>query len=133
MAIPKGKVLRLTAICLGIRTQLDLHASNSQHHGARKQGASTHSWLLPFQNVSNFHKKKSFKFSIAERVGEFCVKVKPAISSSTNPGLWSEECVKITKHCTWGGNCFWGEEESPYQATCHISPKMTSVLLHSPM
>lgn len=51
-----------------------------------------------YTNVINFHKKKSFNFSVAERVGEFCVKVKPAISSSTNPGLWLEKCVKITQH-----------------------------------
>ncbi|KAM6158603.1 interleukin-10 receptor subunit alpha [Rhynchocyon petersi] len=44
-------------------------------------------------------KQENFTFPISGEVGEFCVKVKPSISSRTNKGVWSKEvCIILTTH-----------------------------------
>ncbi|XP_076968894.1 interleukin-10 receptor subunit alpha [Tamandua tetradactyla] len=43
-------------------------------------------------------KHETFSLPIPGEVGEFCVKVKPSVSSRINKGLWSqEECITLTQ------------------------------------
>ncbi|XP_054989222.1 interleukin-10 receptor subunit alpha isoform X2 [Sorex araneus] len=52
----------------------------------------------PNMYIEKTVKKESFRLPMNGEVGEFCVKVKPSISSRVNPGLWSsEECVVLAQ------------------------------------
>uniref|UniRef100_U3FRQ1 Interleukin-10 receptor subunit alpha n=1 Tax=Callithrix jacchus TaxID=9483 RepID=U3FRQ1_CALJA len=52
-------------------------------------------------NFTFTHEKlrhENFSLQTSGEVGEFCIKVKPSISSRTNKGMWSkEECVSLTR------------------------------------
>ncbi|XP_055963648.1 interleukin-10 receptor subunit alpha isoform X2 [Sorex fumeus] len=52
----------------------------------------------PNTYIEKTEQKEIFRLAMNGEVGEFCVKVKPSISSRVNPGLWSpEECVVLVQ------------------------------------
>jgi len=55
-------------------------------------------------------KHENFSLSPPGDLGEFCVKVKPSVSSRLNKGVWSkEECVVLTQQCESAvGAAVWG-------------------------
>lgn len=56
--------------------------------------------LFSFQFTNKKVKHENFNFSVPGEVGEFCVKVKPSVSSRVNKGIWSkEECIVLSWQC----------------------------------
>lgn len=75
--------------------------------------------LFLFQFTEVKVKHENFSLSPPGELGEFCVKVKPSLSSRMNKGLWSkEECIVLTRQCeslvgaaVWGSG---GRQEGPH-------------------
>lgn len=56
--------------------------------------------LFPFQPTNKKVKHENFSFPTNGEFGEFCVRVKPAVGSRLNKGMWSEEvCLLLTWQC----------------------------------
>lgn len=68
--------------------------------------------LFLFQFTEVKVKHENFSFLPPGELGEFCVKVKPSLSSRLNKGLWSkEECIVLTRQCeSLVGAALWGRE-----------------------
>lgn len=58
------------------------------------------SMLFLFQFTKEKVKHENFSLLPPGELGEFCVKVKPSVSSRMNKGVWSkEECIVLTRQC----------------------------------
>lgn len=67
--------------------------------------------LFLFQFTKEKVKHENFSLSPPGELGQFCVKVKPSVSSRMNKGVWSkEECIVLTRQCesAVGGCCLGG-------------------------
>lgn len=74
-------------------------------------------WLFSFQAHGKV-KNESFTLSVPRGVGEFCVRVKPSVSSRVNKEVWSkEECILLTSQCELAGAAVWagGRQEGRRQ------------------
>lgn len=56
--------------------------------------------MFPFQFTNKKVKQENFSLPTPREFGEFCVRVRPTVSSRLNKGVWSEEvCLLFAQQC----------------------------------